>query len=349
MKCASRCIASSASIRAARGAARVAVLSGTNSGALGFAALVLFALTACSASAQIVPPKISIAVVPFTNAKPDAATDWLGHAASETLALKLETHPAIACVERAAVLKQAGGKLDVQDDRAVANLGKALAADRVVVARYEVTGEDVKFDLRVVDSRAPGVVGSSNRTVKLKGVVDAIAELASDVLASFNKQARMNDLTPEVYDAPPEQRLPVSDAEKKQVLTFARPNYEAFEQFGRGLADPDPFKQIKCFTEALKKDGSFAPPRLYRGFTHLAEKHPEMALDDFDGVIKSSKSWPEPYFRKGQVYESLGRMRLAANAYNSFLDQSKGQRSKRIDDVKSKLKKWQETGVDKKD
>lgn len=310
---------------------------------------VLILLTALPAAAQVVPPKITIAVVPFTNAKPDAATDWLGHAAAETLALKLETHPAISCVERRAVLKKDGVKVDLLDNRGIANLGKTLGADRVVVGKYEVSGEEVKFDLRVVDSRAPEAVGTPNRSARLTAVVDTIAGLAGDVLASFDKQARMVDLKPEVYDTPAGERLTVSDAERQQMLVFARPTYEAFEQFGRGLADGDTFKQIKFFSEALKKDSTFYIARVYRGMTHLEEKHPQMALDDYDGAIKAGKSWPEPHFRKGQIYESMGRMRLAAIAYNNFLEQSRGQRSKRIDEVKGKLKKWQETGVDKKE
>lgn len=302
-----------------------------------------------AAAAQTVPQKISLAIVPFTNAKPDPATDWLGHAAAETLALKLETLPAVSCVERAAVLKKSGTKLVLGDNRAVALLGKALLADRVVVATYEVLGEELKIDLRVIDSRAAEAVGAASRSGKLKDAVDTVAELAHDVVASFNKQARLVDLKPEVYDAPAGERLTVNDAERKQILVFARPTYEAFEQFGRGLADSDPHIQIKHFTEALKKDPTFVVPRLYRGFTHSAEKHPEMALDDFDGAIKADKSWSEPHYRKGQVYESMGRMRLAAIAYGKYVEQSKGQRSKRLDEVKTKLKKWQETGVDKQD
>jgi TolB-like protein len=314
-----------------------------------FAAISFALLGSLVAVAQTPPQRFSLAIVPFTNTKPDAATDWIGHAAAETLALKLETLPAISCVERAMVQKKVGKKLEIGDKRAVASLGKALSADRVVVASYEVSGEDLKIDLRVIDSRAAECVASASRSVRLKDVVDTVSALAGDVVASFDKQAKLVDLKPEVYDAPAAERLAASDAERKKMLVFARPTYEAFEQFGKGLSDPDPFKQIKYFTEALKKDSTFFIPRLYRGFTHLDEKHAEMALDDFDGAIKADKTWPEPHYRKGQIYESLGRTRLASIAYNNYIERSKGQRSKRLDDVRAKLKKWQETGQDKKD
>lgn len=319
----------------------------TNIRALALGALIL--LGTLAAAGQTPPQRLSLAIVPFTNAKPDAATDWLGHAAAETLALKLETLPAISCVERALLQKKVGKKLEIGDNKAVASLGKSLSADRVVVASYEVAGEELKIDLRVIDSRAPEAVATVSHSGKLKDVVDTVAELASAVVASFDKQARLIDLKPEVYDAPAAERLTVSDAERKQMLVFARPTYEAFEQFGKGLSDPDPFKQIKFFTEALKKDSTFFIPRLYRGFTHLDEKHSEMALDDFDGAIKADKNWPEPHYRKGQVYESLGRMRLASIAYTNYVEQSKNQRSRRQDEVKAKLKKWHEAGLDKKD
>lgn len=293
--------------------------------------------------------RVTIAVPPFKNAGDEKSTDWLGPAVAELLTLKLESHPAIACLDRATIAKALGDKPDLSDPKSAARRLKSQSADRVVVGNYAQDKENTKFEVRIADVRTGESITTLTHECKNKGVVDAVTVLAEGVVRSFDRQARMVDIQAQIVDAPPAERIALGDSEKKKLLVTARPALEAFEQWGRGLADTDPVKQIRFFGEALKKDRTFFEPFVYRALAHLSQDHAEYALEDLEKAIKAAGSWPEPYYRRGEIYEKLSRNRLAAIAYARYVELSRGQPSRRLDEIKSRLKKWKDTGEDQRD
>lgn len=293
--------------------------------------------------------RVTIAVPPFKNAGDEKSADWLGHAVAELLTLKLESQPAIACLDRATIAKALGDKPDLSDAKFAARRLKSQSADRVVVGHYSQGKEITKIEARIADVRTGETISTLTHECQNKDAVDAVAVLAEGVVQSFDKHARMVDIQAQIVEAPPTERIALGDSEKKKLLVTARPAFEAFEQWGRGLVDTDPVKQIRFFGEALKKDRTFFEPYVYRALAHLSQEHAEYALEDLEKAIKASVSWPEPYYRRGEIYEKLSRKRLAAIAYAKFVELSRGQPSRRLDEIKSRLKKWKDTGEDQRD
>ncbi len=302
-----------------------------------------------AAAQNVAARRVTIGVLPFKSTSDDKSVEWLGHALAELLALKLESHPAIACLDRATIAKALGNKPDLSDAKTAARRLKSQSADRVVWGNYAQDKENTKIEARVVDVRSGETVLTLAHECKNKDAVDAAAMLAEGVVRSFDKQARMHDIQAQIVDAPAAERMSLGDNEKKKLLVTARPAFEAFEQWGKGLADADVYKQIQFYGEALKKDRTFFEPYVYRALAHLSQDHAEYALEDLERAIKSAGSWPEPYYRRGEIYEKLARNRLAAIAYAKFVELSQGQPSRRLDEIKSRLKKWKDSGEDQRD
>lgn len=306
-------------------------------------------LVAMAEAQDVSARRVTLAVLPFKNAGEDKSLDWFGHGAAELLSLKLESHPALSCLDRATLAKALGGKPDLSDGKSAARRLKSQYADRVVLGSFTQDKESTKLEAKVIDVRSSETVSTLTHECKNKDSVDAIAVLAEGVVESFDKQARMVDIRAQIVDAPAAERVVLGESEKKKLLVTARPTIEAFEQWGKGLADPDVYKQIQYYGEAVKKDRTFFEPFVYRALAHLAQDHAEYALEDLEKAIKAAGSWPEPYFRRGEIYEKLGRQRLASIAYAKFVELSHGQPSRRLDDAKSRLKKWKDSGEDQRD
>ncbi|MBI5865756.1 MAG: hypothetical protein HZB38_14855 [Planctomycetes bacterium] len=304
----------------------------------------LMLLAPATASAQ----NTTLAIVPFSAPKADKELNGLGHGAAELLKLKLMPLPTVDCLDRETVTKAtAGASLD--DPAEIARRGKTLNADRIIAGSYVIEGDDVSLTVLVLDCRTGAELAKIEKKAARKRIVDTMAEVAADVVASYAKQAQPVDLRTEVIDAPNANRIILSEKERKALLVDARPTAEAFEEFGKGLADPDPYRQIRYFNEALKKDKTFYQAYLYRGLSHLAQQHAEMGLDDFDNAIKAAKSWPEPYRQKGRVYEQLGRLGLASSAYQKYVDLAAAQHPYDLKEIKKKLQTWKDTGADQQD
>jgi len=135
-----------------------------------------------------------LAVLTLKSLKPDEKTDWIGTAAAESIVSKLSSTPGLFLAERDQVMSalrdQKLREPDVAATQPAAQVGKALDVERVVVGSYVVDGDDVLFNLRIVDVQSGAVQTGISKTVPREHVLAAMPDLASSLADALGFQAQ---------------------------------------------------------------------------------------------------------------------------------------------------------------
>jgi TolB-like protein len=130
-----------------------------------------------------------LAVLTLKSLKPDEKTDWIGTAAAESLETRLSSTPGLFLAERERVMEvlhdQTLRETHVAATQPAAQIGKALDVERVLVGSYVVDGDDVLFNLRIVDVQTGAVETGISKTVSREHLLAAMPDLASSVAAAL--------------------------------------------------------------------------------------------------------------------------------------------------------------------
>lgn len=308
-------------------------------------ALILFTWLggATAATAQEAAARtVTIGVLPFKALNPNADTDWIGPASAETLTSKLGVVQELVVVERAQMVELLGEqdfqKLDVTDPATARQTGRVIGAERLVVGSFTCAGEDVQFNARVIDVATSEILQTANVTAKLKHIFDGINELADAVIESFQKKVVIVDARPTVVEAPPAERIVVTEERRTEVHREAQTTPEAYQAYGRGLVAPSYEEQLSFFNLAIKSDSSFFYANLAMGDTYSRQGQFELAIGEYDRVIAKNPRCAHAFYGKGKAYEGLKRPKLAAAAYRTFVKLAPSKTSKVVDKIKKKLR-----------
>jgi len=133
-----------------------------------------------------------LAVLTLKSLKPDDKTDWIGIATAESLVTRLGSTPGLFLAERQQVMEvvrdQKLREPDVAEAQPAAQVGKALDVERVVVGSYVVDGDDVLFNLRIVDVQTGVVETGISKTVPREHLLTAMPDLASSLADALGFQ-----------------------------------------------------------------------------------------------------------------------------------------------------------------
>ena len=186
------------------------------------------------------PGPDSIAVLPFTNAGGDAATEYLSDGITESLTDNLTRVPQLKVRSRNAAFRYKGKDKDV-DARSIGNdLGVAV----LVTGRVLSQGDNIEVNAELTDVRDNTEIWGQQYKGKSADIISLQQQIAGDIAEKL--------------------RSKLSPAEKQQVTRQATQNPEAYELYLRGRyawnkrTPADLETAISYFNQAIAKDPGYA-------------------------------------------------------------------------------------------
>ncbi len=285
-------------------------------------AVLMSALARAEATTATQPPR-TIAVLPFKNLKADKQTDWVGEGAAETLTTKLAGVPALVVVERnqiKEVLKEQDFQnTDMTNPASAVKVGQVLGAERIVIGTFASDGGTVMFNVRVADVQSGVVLNTASVTGKSTEIFDTLSKLADAVIQSFDKKVVVVDARPAPVEAPPAERIVLTETQKQEVKKTGNTNVEAYRVFSQASAASTPDAQIHGFTRAIRLDGNYALAYSSRGNAYALKSMFDQAIHDFSVALKLNPNDAMTYYNRGKAHAEKGEYHRAIRDYDRAL------------------------------
>ncbi|HEV2446006.1 MAG TPA: tetratricopeptide repeat protein, partial [Candidatus Sulfopaludibacter sp.] len=252
------------------------------------AALMVFAF-AGGARAQDASPETAeavhgriVLVLPFDNRSGQPSLEWMREAAAELLTSRLGSagFTPLSREDRLYALDHLGLPESFQPSMASAlKLAQTLDADSIVVGSFKMDGDSLEAEAQVVD--VPRLQMSAAVTVRgpLPTMVDVFDRLAWKATRVMNPQ--------------------FGGSEDTFVAAGKGLRVDAFEQYIRGITDPDQTERLQHLDAAVKLNPEFGPAWMALGREDYAEQQYDKAADAFAHVERGDADGLEAGFYRG--------------------------------------------------
>jgi TolB-like protein len=180
----------------------------------------------------------SIAVLPFTNQRGDANTDYLSDGITESLIANLAHVPQLKVRSRDAAFRYKGKDLDVR------TIGNNLGVSVVVSGRVMVQGGTIEISTELTDVRDNTEIWGHRYAGKSSNLISLQQQIAGDIAGRLRSQ--------------------LSSSERQQVVRQGTQNAEAYELYLKGRyawnnrTYSELEKAISYFNQAIAKDPGYA-------------------------------------------------------------------------------------------
>lgn len=271
-------------------------------GALLFA-LVVVPVVSAMAQAAPEPGRVTAAgrillVLPFDNKTGQPSLEWIREAASEILSSRFASagFAPLSRADRLYALDHLGLPQGFQPSHASSlKLAQTLDADSIIVGSYSTAGTDIEVEAQIID--VPHL--------KMSGPVTAKGEMRN-LIAVFDSLAwkLTRELDPDV-----------SMAEETFVAAGAHLRLEAFEQYIRGISEPDQAERLRHLQEAVKLDPGFAEAWMALAREDYAGQQYEQAAAAFAKVKGNDADALEAGFYRGLSLMFSGEYAKAEAAF----------------------------------
>jgi TolB-like protein/Tfp pilus assembly protein PilF len=180
----------------------------------------------------------SVAVLPFTNLRGDADTDYLSDGITESLIGELAHVPRLKVRSRDSVFRYKGKDVDVQ------TIGARLGASILVSGRVMLKGNTIEVSTELTNVRDNTEVWGQHYTGKSSDLIALQQQIAADIAQRL--------------------RSTLSNAEKEQVIRQGTQNAEAYSLYLKGRyawnkrTRADLETAISYFNQAIAKDPEYA-------------------------------------------------------------------------------------------
>lgn len=239
-------------------------------------------------------------VLPFDNRTEQPSLDWMREAAVELLNSRFTSagFAPLSREDRMYALDHLGLPQGFQPSRASSiKLAQTLDADEIVVGSFSTNGNDLVAEAQWID--VPHLRMSDPVTTRGK---------LTDMIAIFDSLAW--ELTKELDPG-------FSVAEKTFVAAGAGLRLDAFEQYIRGITEPDQDERLLHLEAAVKLIPDFSPAWMALGREEYSTQHYQKAADAFAKVDATGQDALEAGFYRGLSLLYSGEY---ADAEKSFAD-----------------------------
>jgi TolB-like protein/Flp pilus assembly protein TadD len=226
------------------------------------------------------PAITSIAVLPFTNATPQADTEYLTDGITEGIINSLSSVPRLKVIARTTAFTFKGKEIDPQA------VGRQLGVEAVLTGRISQRGDsiDIQTDLAKVSDRS-----------QLWG--EPFRRRIADV------QSLQADIAGEIAD---KLRLRLAGEDRKRVTRRYTESSEAFELYLKAMHEPTNgptgrLKHVEYLEQAIAKDPGFA-----RAYVQLAVSYRWLGGGHFWPSAKSLRKNREAATKAVELDSSLG-------------------------------------------
>jgi TolB-like protein len=181
----------------------------------------------------------SVAVLPFTNVRGDAGTDYLSDGITESLIGNLARIPQLKVRSRDSVFRYKGKDADVQ------TVGGNLGVSVVVSGRVTMQGDAIDISTELTDVRDNTEIWGHRYTGKSSNLIALQQQIAGDIAGEL--------------------RAKLSRTEKQQIIRQGTQNPEAYDLYLKGRyawnnrTYDELEKAISYFNQAIAKDPGYAP------------------------------------------------------------------------------------------
>ncbi|MGH9590154.1 MAG: tetratricopeptide repeat protein [Terracidiphilus sp.] len=221
-------------------------------------------------------------VLPFDNRTGQLSLDWMREAAVELLNSRFTAvgFAPLSREDRMYALDHLGLPQGFQPSRAsTIKLAQTLDADEIVVGSFSLNGNDLVAEARLVD--VPRLRMGEPVTVRGK---------LTDMIAIFDSLAW--ELTKEIDPG-------FNVAEKTFVAAGAGLRLDAFEQYIRGITEPDQQERLRHLEAAVKLSSDFSPAWMAIGREEYSTQQYQKAADAFAKVDPAGQDGLEAGFYRG--------------------------------------------------
>lgn len=221
-------------------------------------------------------------VLPFDNRTGQLSLDWMREAAVELLNSRFTSagFAPLSREDRMYALDHLGLPQGFQPSRASSiKLAQTLDADQIVVGSFSMSGNDLVAEAQLVDVphlRMSDPVTTRGKLTDMIAIFDSLAwQLTKELDPGFNL------------------------AEKTFVAAGAGLRLDAFEQYIRGITEPDQEERIRHLQAAVKLSPGFSPAWMALGREEYSTQNYQKAADAFAKVDMSGQDGLEAGFYRG--------------------------------------------------
>ncbi len=265
-------------------------------------AAVLFAVT-ISASAQAPADAAAghgriLLVLPFDNKTGQPSLEWIREAAPEVLSSRFASagFAPLSRADRLYALDHLGLPQGFQPSRASAlKLSQTMDVDSIVVGSYQTDGTQITAEARIIDMphlRMGGSIHASGEMRNLIAVFDSLAwKLTRELDPGFGV------------------------SEETFVAAGANLRLDAFEQYIRGITEPDQAERLRHLQEAVKLSPDFSTAWMALGREEYAGQQYEEAAAAFSKVNGNDADALEAGFYRGLSLMFSGNYATAETSF----------------------------------
>jgi tetratricopeptide (TPR) repeat protein len=262
--------------------------------------LVLALFLPCGLMAQDAAPVPGrlLLVLPFNNQADQPNLDWISEAVPEILNLRLGSagFMPISRDDRLYALDHLGLPSTFQPSRASAiRLAQTLDADYVIVGSFSTSGARFQVKAQVLQVDALHLSAPLQEEADITHLIDVFNSLAWGLAKQIDPQFAVSRST--------------------FVAAGAGLRVDAFENYTRGLVEPDPAEQIRHLKEAVRLDPSFSPALLALGKAYFANQQFDLAATTLGRLPRNDANALEADFDRGLAYFYLGTYVKAEDAF----------------------------------
>jgi tetratricopeptide (TPR) repeat protein len=237
-------------------------------------------------------------VLPFNNQADQPSLDWISEAAPEILNLRLGSagFMPISRDDRLYALDHLGLPSTFQPSRASAiRLAQTLDADYVIVGSFSTSGSRFEVKAQVLKVDALHLSAPLQEEADITHLIDVFNSLAWGLAKQIDPQFAVSRST--------------------FVAAGAGLRVDAFENYIRGLVEPDPAEQIRHLKESVRLDPSFSLALMALGKAYFANQQFDLAATTLGRLPRNDANALEADFDRGLAFFYLGSYVKAEDAF----------------------------------
>jgi tetratricopeptide (TPR) repeat protein len=221
-------------------------------------------------------------VLPFDNRTGQPSLEWVREAAAELLGSRFRSvgFAPMNRADRMYALDHLGLPQGFQPSRASSlKLAQTLDADQIVVGSYITDGNSIVADARLVD--VPHL--RMGEPVTARGDVHDIVTVFDSLAWKLTRQLDSR----------------ISVAEETFIAAGKNIRIDAFEQYIRGITEPDQIERLKHLQSSVKMNSDFSPGWMALGREQFNGQQFEQAADAFSRVDRNGIDGLEAGYYRG--------------------------------------------------
>lgn len=274
-----------------------------------------------------------IAVLPFRNINGDINYDWISQGFSESLTTAFSQMGKFIVVERNQINQilgeQAFQKSGFVNDKSIAEIGKVLGVDKLVIGSYQIFQGNININSRVIDVSTAQVDNGHSITNK-RGKLDNIFDLQEEICLLHAKSFENNFTNLTIEDKKMNSMASLTMKSTKSMKAYeyyvkGRNNFILFTQKGYE-------KAIENYQKALEIDNGYSlalseMALTYAKYGYLRQQNGQEYQSYFDKGIefgnKAVASAPDlgaSHKGLGVVYLKMGAKELAEKSIRKSIE-----------------------------